>query len=105
MPFPKDEATPPVIKMYLVDDAIRMGSMKFCLAFLWGTKLAKFIDFLADGRINIPSSAWGTQVVFRDLFKNEATNPFSVLILRENQAKRWTSKRLSNYYGTKDAFL
>jgi hypothetical protein len=53
MPFPKDEATPPVIKMYLVDDAIRMGGMKFCLAFLWGTKLGKLIDFPVLSGINI----------------------------------------------------
>jgi hypothetical protein len=30
-----------------------MGGMKFCLAFLWGTKLGKLIDFPVLSGINI----------------------------------------------------
>jgi len=41
MPLPREEVTPPVINMYLVLEAIRMGEIGNLFGFLWGSKLWK----------------------------------------------------------------
>lgn len=44
MPFPREEVTPPVIKMYLVDEAIRNEAGVILVGLLWDSKLGKIPD-------------------------------------------------------------
>jgi hypothetical protein len=44
MPFPREEVTPPVIKIYLVDEPIRRVGCRILFGFLWDSKVGEKFD-------------------------------------------------------------
>jgi hypothetical protein len=44
MPFPREEVTPPVIKIYLVVEPIRRVGWRILFGFLWDSKVGEKFD-------------------------------------------------------------